>query len=254
MQRKRKNRFLAVVVVAAIQTACGAAASYQMAHTGYAEAGFSGAPAPEPAHLVLRAEQRGVRDKDAVITGDQGGNAELVQRMIIYTGSFVVDVYDIKEAQGKLIEFVKGEGGYLQQMSSYTVVLRIPADKFALVEPKLKQLGRVDDTLTDIRAQDITEEYYDLQLQLKTRKEYLESLRKLLDGAGKLEEKLAVQKEIARVVDELERIEGRLRLLSQQVALATVTVTFRLAHSGTKRTFKLPWEWLDELGLEYLIQ
>ena len=42
--------------------------------------------------------------------------------------------------------------------------------------------------------------------------------------------------------------------MSQNVALATVTVTFRLAHSGPKRTFRLPWGWLDALGIENLIR
>ena len=62
-----------------------------------------------------------------------------------------------------------------------------------------------------------------------------------------------MQKEIARLVEEIESLEGQLRLMSQQVALATVTVTFRLAHSGPKRTFRLPWGWLDALGIENLI-
>ncbi|MBM4372927.1 MAG: DUF4349 domain-containing protein, partial [Deltaproteobacteria bacterium] len=121
------------------------------------------------------------------------------------------------------------------------------------VEPRLRELGRVDDRLTDVRAQDITEEYTDLELRLKTKRDYLESLRGLLEQAGKLDEKLAVQQEIARVVEEVEAMEGRRRLLRQLVDLATVTVTFRLAQAGARRTFRLPWEWLDELGLEGLL-
>ncbi len=177
----------------------------------------------------------------------------LIERKIIYTGAFWVDVYDVKQAQDRLVRWIGEQGGYMEQLAANRLVLRIPAEKFPLVEPLLKEIGRVDDSQTDIRAQDITAEYYDVELRLKTKRDYLASLQKLLDQAGSLKDKLAVQKEIATVVEEIEVLEGRLRLLSQQVALATVTVTFRLATTGPKRTFQLPWEWLDLLGTEYLV-
>ncbi len=173
--------------------------------------------------------------------------------MVIYTGQFTLDVYDILATQKAVREFVESKGGHLQQLSGNTMVLRIPSEQFRHVEPHLRTLGRVDDRLTDIRAQDITEEYYDIELRLKSKKKYVESLYVLLDQSGKLQDKLAVQQEIARVVEEIERLEGRLRLLGNQVSLATVTVTLRLAHSGSERTFKLPWGWLDTLGVENLV-
>ncbi len=188
------------------------------------------------------------------MAGDNGPAVAAIIRKVIYTGRFTVDVYDLLATQKAVQEFVESKGGHLQQLSGNTMILRIPSAQFREVEPHLRKLGRVDDRLTDIRAQDITEEYYDIELRLKSKKKYLESLYTLLDEAGKLKEKLAVQQEIGRVVEEIERMEGRLRLLGNQVSLATVTVTLRLAHSGTKRTFKLPWGWLDTLGVENLVR
>lgn len=188
------------------------------------------------------------------IAGEVGKKVATVLRKVIYTGRFTVDVYDILAAQKALREFVESHGGHLQQLSGNAMIVRIPSERFREVAPYLRTLGRVDDRLTDIRAEDITEEYYDIELRLKSQKKYLESLYVLLDEAGKLKDKLAVQQEIARVVEGIERMEGRLRLLGNQVSLATVTVTWRLAHSGSKRTFKLPWGWLDTLGVENLIQ
>jgi hypothetical protein len=188
------------------------------------------------------------------VAGDKGGQAGAsVVRKIIYTAWFTVDVYDVEAAGKKLAEYATGAGGYVQAVSGPVLVLRIPAEKFEEVEPLLKKMGRVDDALTRIQAQDVTEEYFDVELRLQVKKKYLESLYKLLETSGKLEEKLAVQKEIARVVEEVERLEGRLRLLANQISLATVTVTLRVATSGSKRTFRLPWDWLDGLGLEMLV-
>jgi hypothetical protein len=209
------------------------------------------AESPKPAPVSGKMER-------GLVAGATGGDEAVAQpaaieRKIIYTGAFWVDVYDVKQAQDELVRWVGEQGGYMEQLAANRLVLRIPADRFPSVEPKLEAMGRIDDSLTDIRAQDITAEYYDVELRLKTKRDYLASLQKLLDAAGSLKDKLAVQKEIASVVEEIEVLEGRLRLLSQQVALATVTVTFRLATSGPKRTFQLPWEWLDLLGTEYLV-
>jgi hypothetical protein len=186
------------------------------------------------------------------LAGEIGPSAPEIMRKVIYTAQFTVDVYDIPVAQKGLRDFIEANGGHLQHLAGNVMVVRLPTDRFSEVEGLLKTLGRVDDRLTDIRAEDITEAYYDAQLRLKSKKRYLDSLYVLLDEAGKLTDKLAVQQEIARVVEEIEQLEGRLRLLSNQVSLATVTVTWRLAHSGSKRTFTLPWEWLDTLGVENL--
>jgi hypothetical protein len=238
-----------ILLAGLVVAACGASAHYP--------------PSAEPmaARSYHAKEMRdegptsqGLRKREGRVAGQTGGHPEPIQRKVIYTGRFTVDVYDVKESQKTIMEFIKSKGGYMEKLSANTLVLRIPSEHFALIEPQLKKLGRVDDNLTDIRAQDITAEYYDLELRLKTKHQYLKSLNKLLESAGKLKDKLAVQQEIARVVEEVERLEGRLRLLGNQVALATVTVTFRLAHSGSKRTFRLPWGWLDTLGTENLVQ
>jgi hypothetical protein len=235
------------------------------AGSAYSGDTFAQAPAMEPP----------TGGKDAIVdepvgfesTGDVGGKqiaqstrittvkkTGKTKRRVVYTGWFTVDVYEIREAQQKLVALAESMGGYMQETSGHVVVVRVPAEKFEQIEPELKKLGRVDDAQTRIQATDITARFVDTELRLKTKKKYLQTLTKMLEQAGTLKDKLEVQKEIARLVEEIESLEGQLRLMSQQVALATVTVTFRLAHSGPKRTFRLPWDWLDALGIENLIR
>lgn len=238
------HRLLLILALALPWTGCGAAY--------YASEGIVYEPTPEVARAALpgAAPVAGIEGKKR-IAGKTGGLPEFV-RKVIYTGRFTVDVYDMLASQKALQEFVESKGGHLQQLAGNTMILRVPSAQFKEVEPYLRKLGRIDDRLTDIRAQDITEQYVDLELRLKAKRIYLASLNTLLAEAGTLKDKLAVQQEIARVVEEIERLEGKLRLLSSQVAMATVTVSWRLAHSGSKRTFKLPWSWLDALGVENL--
>lgn len=230
-------------------TGCGAAAPYgdrSMAMMPPEEPGYAEAPSPS---MTRKADAN-----QADLASEQPASTETFVRKIVYRGWFTVDVYDIEKERQALVDFVVELGGYLEQQQGSMVVVRVPAKDFDTVLPRLRKLGRVDDALTNIQAQDVTEEYQDLELRLRTKHEYLESLRKLLDQSGKLEEKLAVQKEIARVVEEIERMEGRLRLLKQMVSYATVTVTFRPAQTGPSRRFKLPWHWLDSLGIESLLR
>ncbi len=235
------------------------AAAVGCASASYEKRSMAVRTAPAPASM-----QPDGRPAGGVAT-DQGGEqtaadvpatdpaAAAAERQVIYNGRFAVQVYDVRRARSELIAWVEEKGGHMQATRGNQVVLRLPAERFDAVEPALRELGRVMDERTVIEARDVTAEVMDVELRLKTKRDYLATLRGMLEQDGPLEDKLAVQREIARVVEEIERIEGRLRLLRSQVAMATVTVDFELATAGSQRTFKLPWGWLDWLGLEQLL-
>lgn len=237
-------------------TAGCAAGSYSMEAPVAAQAVSKRQPAPQgPVDgSIASAPQGGEGNSTPVARAADQSRQAHIARKIVYTGWFTLDVYDLRAAQQRLVELAEEMGGYMQETRGPVVVVRVPAGRFDEIEPALRELGRLDDSQTTIRAQDVTEEYVDVELRLKTKREYLETLTKMLASAGELKDKLAVQQEIARVVEEIESLEGRLRVLAQRVSLATVTVTFRLATTGPKRTFRLPWGWLDRLGIENLVR
>jgi hypothetical protein len=79
-------------------------------------------------------------------------------------------------------------------------------------------------------AQDISEEYSDLEAQLKNLTAYEDELRLLLADVrerpdAKPEDLLNVFESIRQVRGEVEQLQGRQRLYDSQVALATVSVT-----------------------------
>lgn len=258
------NRIVAPLMLLSLALAgCGAAAYSESYRPGDgAELAVAGgyryetkeeAKKMAPAKPVVARDTTTKSNDPGPTAGESGQAAGEMARKIVYTGRFVVDVYDIEKARTAMVTWTESLGGYMQSQQSGILVLKVPSAHFPEVLAKLREMGRVNDELTDIRAQDVTQEYYDLELRLKTRKDYLANLSKLLAEAGKLEEKLAVQREIANVVSDIEQMEGRMRLMIHQVAFATVTVEFRPAYKGPSRTFRLPWEWLDYLGVEYLI-
>jgi hypothetical protein len=78
------------------------------------------------------------------------------------------------------------------------------------------------------RGQDVSEEFYDLEAREKAKKVEEDRLVKhLADSTGKLDEILAVERELSRVRSEIERMQGRLRVLGNLTSLATVTISAR---------------------------
>jgi hypothetical protein len=105
-------------------------------------------------------------------------------------------------------------------------VIRIPVAQFEAFIEAANRLGVPQSSRID--SQDVTEEYYDLDTRIKNHKVEENRLLKHLErSTAKLEEILAVEREINRVRGEIEQQEGRLRRLAELTTFTTVTVTIQ---------------------------
>jgi hypothetical protein len=78
-------------------------------------------------------------------------------------------------------------------------------------------------------AEDITEQYFDLQARLSNARKLEARLLELLaKQAGKITDVLQVEKELSRVREEIERFQGKLRLFDHLVDLSTLTVHLQM--------------------------
>src|SRR5262249_2231111 len=134
-----------------------------------------------------------------------------------------------------------------------TIVVRIPAASFDANLSQILALGEV--LRRELHAEDVTGKVRDLEARLKNAEAVRQRLTELLSSAGKTEEALAVERELARVTDELERMKAELKRLRELVAYSTVTVRFEAPHAeALDRRFTLPFPWLEELGLSRLLK
>jgi uncharacterized protein DUF4349 len=64
-----------------------------------------------------------------------------------------------------------------------------------------------------------------------------------------------IEKELAKVTEVVEQIEGRLKLLRDRVGYSTLTVSFQQTTpaSAVRSTAILPFTWLDTMGLAPLL-
>ncbi|MFL9845861.1 DUF4349 domain-containing protein [Flavobacterium rhizosphaerae] len=77
-----------------------------------------------------------------------------------------------------------------------------------------------------ITADDVTEEYIDVEARMKAKKVLEERYFDMLRRANKVEDMLQIEKEISAIREEIEAAEGRLRYLASRVNMSTVNIDF----------------------------
>jgi hypothetical protein len=109
------------------------------------------------------------------------------------------------------------------QIRSATLELKVPALRFDELTEALGPIGRLQ--FVNVGAEDVSEELVDLTARAVNGRRLEERLVELLrTRTGKLQDVLSVERELARVREEIERIEGRLRFLKTSAQLSTLSV------------------------------
>lgn len=154
-------------------------------------------------------------------------------RKIIYNAnvSLVVDQFDgvparvnalAKQHNGFVASSsIQGNQGQPRQ-GEWT--LRIASTRYDAFLHSAETLGQLRSINSD--SQEVTAEYVDLQARIKNLKAQEARLHKhLSEDTSTLKDILTVEREIARVRGDIERIEGRLNVLKDLTALSTVTLS-----------------------------
>jgi len=157
------------------------------------------------------------------------------ERMIIRTADLSIVVTDAAQAQQAVIDAVQGMDGYVADSSTWReneqlrarITVRVPAEKLdALLAAIKAQAVRVEQE--NIKGQDVTEEYTDLNAQLTnleaTETELRELLTEVRQKTQKAEDVLQVYRELSNVRGQIEQLKGRMQYLSTMTAMATVNV------------------------------
>ena len=153
--------------------------------------------------------------------------------MIIREGQLSLEVESILEAMDAARAVVEGVGGRVDGShivgadldSKYgSVTLRVPSSSFDAVVGELRTLGRLLSESSS--SADVTEEYVDLEARRGNLEETEQKLQAFLDQAEDVEDLLAVQRELTTTRGEIERLIGRINLLSALVSESTIGVEF----------------------------
>lgn len=171
--------------------------------------------------------------------------------LVIYTARFTMAVYQVDQGLTAVEKIARDNGGYLGQKKDREITVRVPRGRF---ETTLAAVDKVGDVLhREIDAQDVTDEHVDLEIRIKNARAMQQRLTELLTKAS-VKDALEIEKELHRVTEELERLEGRMKVLKDRVAFSTITVTFAPRGSRIEVTrARLPFPWLGALNLASLL-
>jgi len=184
--------------------------------------------------LEMRVGQEGAMEITSNTSmADTSAELPSTDKKVIKNGDLTLKVENTEKSAEKISEIVKAKNGEVFSTNFYE---RVKGQKSGSITVKVP-VGKFEETLTEIKkvatqvvsesttGQDVTEQYSDLQAQLKNKKAEEQSFVKILDRAGEIDDVLAVTRQIARVRGEIERLEGRIRFMDSQTDMSTITVS-----------------------------
>lgn len=244
LMRVRLVTILALILTAAMLTTSACAASPEASRTQSAEsaarpAAIQAPGAPPPAPPAAAAPKQAASGGAANQAADQAQqNLPSLDRMIIRTVTMNIAVGNVQETFKKVEQLASAQRGYLtgtsirqegdRQVASMT--LRIPADP-ATYQSTLEQLRGFAERVVDeqAQAQDVTEEYVDLESRMRNLQASEQALLAVLAKAQRVEDILQVQNALTNVRGQIEQAQGRKQALERRADMATINLTIREA-------------------------
>lgn len=169
-------------------------------------------------------------------SGEFAPTPEVPSRLVIKTGTMNMVVKDIKDSIEKIVKYTEERGGWvvssslteMETVPSGFITIRVPAENFDEALTYFRGLA-IRVTYEGTQGQDVTEEYIDLQSRLRNLEAAENQLLKIMERSGEISEVLEVQRELMKVREEIERIEGRIQYLEQSAKMATIAVNLALS-------------------------
>ncbi len=212
--------------------------------------GTAGAPPAAPPTAPPGTDTQ--KPPDNPTATDAGTETRIAAPLLIYTATLNMAVFETQKAIDRTEKVAREMGGYLVRRSDRSITVRVPAKEFHGLLEALAKDG--DELHREVTVQDVTEQFYDLQVRLKNAQAVRDRVAKLLEAAKDVTQALAVERELERIAGDVERYQGKLKLFRELIAFSTITVNYEArATDQLQSTVHLPFPWLDQLGLSYLL-
>lgn len=202
---------VAVVLLALWPTGCSQRAAVQMSEAPMPpESGFAAPGEPEPA---------------------LGGGSDFagIERLIIRNASLDIVVADTQATLDEITALVEDLEGYIVQSNVYryqeglqaSVTMRVPADRLDDALDRIRAMA-VEVRRESISGEDVTDQYVDLQSELRHLEATEARLLEFLEEAEDTEAAMSVYERLQTIQANIEQVKGRIQYLEQSAAMATI--------------------------------
>ena len=183
-----------------------------------------GAPAPAPAYDI------GIMPP---VPPSAGQTAAEVDQKIIKNGYLQLVVDKVSDAADQVGRIATARGGFVQSSSvtergdgtySGDVSVRVPVDTFDESMAEIKKLATLVKSETST-GQDVTEQYSDLQAQLRNAQAQEETYLAILKQAKTVSDTLQVQQQLGIIRGQIESLQGRIQYLTNATSYSTISVS-----------------------------
>ncbi len=125
-----------------------------------------------------------------------------------------------------------------------TITLRVPGPAFDEVMGRIRRLAAKPEDVTNeqVASQDVTEEFVDLQSQVRNLQAQEQRLLQLLERAQNVQEILLVQQRLSETRAQIERLQGRMNFLERRSEFGTITVTVTARPPEQKQDQTRGWD------------
>ncbi len=150
-------------------------------------------------------------------------------RKLVYNADMSLEAEDTALAESAIVSAALKAGGYVASRSSddYGTYLQIRLPVPAL-EPIMAVVNGTGRALSrSLSAQDVTDQYFDLEGRLRNKRILEERYRDYLKKAQAIKDMLEVEQKLSETTTEIEFLEGSFRDLSRQIELATLTISIK---------------------------
>lgn len=248
---------VAIVLLGSILAACANAASAPQAASGGRDAAAGGAVSGEPASAP-GSEAKGPDGQRLTLGAEPAAFRD--GALILRTGSMQLQVADVRAAVTAGRSAILEMGGYIGASQQYsdgdnlvaTITYRVPANRWEDALDALRKLGEPVGEQTD--AADVTGQIVDLDARIRNLKASETALVKHLSDAAKVADILEIEARLSDVRGQIEQLTAQKANLDDQVAYATLTVTFGVEVQAVKEAANRwdPKTEIDQAGASLL--
>ncbi len=168
-------------------------------------------------------------------------------RKLIRNAAAELEVVSFDDSLQKITAFAAEEKGYVSTTSSEKqangklrgeIVVKVLPDNLDRFLGKLRGIGELKNQA--LTTEDVTKAYFDTESRLKNARLMEQRLIEILKTKSKdVADLLEVEKELGRVREEIETMQGELKFMDSQVAFATVTITLAEKNMNQPAAFLL---------------